>query len=323
MVSRSTIFIGSSKEALPVASAIKTSLSEDFAVEIWNEHLFQMGEDTLTGLLRFVNYYDFGLLVMTNDDICKSRGNKSRSPRDNVVLELGMFMGALGRRRSFPIIVPAGKSSPKLPTDLLGNTHLTLSSGHLPRPDSEKLKQEMLPLKRALYERSEEAYLDLLPSTGLAIGYFENFVLPTCLEIARLQDVKIGRKKIAIKSNNFDFTIVLPKTLSDASVAGATMFFKSQQVQQIAIPLSNRSYPTYVSSNVAGDRINIFDFPTTLRASHDAVRIALAGSFMGTTRHHASLDQKEIANFAKTLRILLQKPDAASIRDNVKIVQAN
>lgn len=319
---KSTIFIGSSKEALPVAKAIKASLSGEFEVDIWNENLFEFGEDTLTGLLRFVNYYDFGLLVITDDDITQSRGARSGSPRDNVVLELGMFMGALGRRRCFPVVCPASKFSPKMPTDLLGTTRVNLSEGHLPVPNLPLLAEDLQQLKRELHERAKEAYLDLLPSTGLAIGYFENFVLPTCLEIARLPCVMVGGKEFAIKGDNFEFTIVLPKSLSDASRAGATKFFKSERVEHIVIQLPNRSYPTYVSSEITAGRVNIFDFPTTLRASHEAVRIALAGQFLGQTRHHDSLDRKEIANFSKTLNILLQKPDAANIRDNIRIIQA-
>ena len=49
-----SIFIGSSSEALSLAKAIKRELSGDYQAEIWSERLFELGEDTLNNLFRFV-----------------------------------------------------------------------------------------------------------------------------------------------------------------------------------------------------------------------------------------------------------------------------
>ncbi len=87
-----SIFIGSSSEALSLAKAIKRELSTNYHVEIWSEHLFELGEDTLNNLLRFIQCYDFAIFVVTGDDFSKSRGKNTKSPRDNVIFELGLFM---------------------------------------------------------------------------------------------------------------------------------------------------------------------------------------------------------------------------------------
>jgi predicted nucleotide-binding protein len=48
-------------------------------------------------------------------------------PRDNVVFELGLFIGALGRRRVF-VVIPRGAEI-KIPTDLLGLTPISYAPG--------------------------------------------------------------------------------------------------------------------------------------------------------------------------------------------------
>jgi hypothetical protein len=61
---------------------------------------------------------DFAVLTLTPDDQLESRGQTSMAPRDNVLFELGLFMGRLGRERTY--FVCDKKHDLKLPTDLLG-----------------------------------------------------------------------------------------------------------------------------------------------------------------------------------------------------------
>ena len=63
---------------------------------------------------------DFAVLTLTPDDQSKSRGKVTRAPRDNVLLELGLFMGHLGRDRTY--FVCDKNQNLKIPTDLLGVT---------------------------------------------------------------------------------------------------------------------------------------------------------------------------------------------------------
>lgn len=63
---------------------------------------------------------DFAALVLTADDQTTSRGKKKASPRDNVIFELGLLMGALGRERVF--ILKPRNVDVRIPSDLLGVT---------------------------------------------------------------------------------------------------------------------------------------------------------------------------------------------------------
>ena len=66
------------------------------------------------------------MLVLGPDDEVVSRNEKSDAPRDNVILELGLFMGALSHERTF-MIIPR-EYDIKVPTDLRGLTSLSYKS---------------------------------------------------------------------------------------------------------------------------------------------------------------------------------------------------
>ena len=55
-----------------------------------------------------------------------TRGVDTVAPRDNVILELGMCIGAMGRKRAF-LVRPRGVEL-KIPTDLLGITPIDYKS---------------------------------------------------------------------------------------------------------------------------------------------------------------------------------------------------
>ncbi len=115
------VFIGSSREALPLARGLKATLEEWAEVRVWDEDLFEPGRYALEDLLRFTRTFDVGVFVLADDDLVTSRGVSQASPRDNVVFEAGIFFGALGRERVF-LFVPA--SATKMPSDLFGLTTL-------------------------------------------------------------------------------------------------------------------------------------------------------------------------------------------------------
>ena len=119
-----TIFIGSSSEGLATANCIYRSLRRTSIVpHLWTEGVFECSKTTIEDLVRTANASDFAVIVLTSDDVTRSRGRAVSSPRDNVVFELGLFMGALSRDRTY-VIAQKGVNL-KLPTDLLGVTLLT------------------------------------------------------------------------------------------------------------------------------------------------------------------------------------------------------
>lgn len=120
---RPVIFIGCSVEGLTVANEIQLGLSHDYVVPtVWTNNIFKPGSGTMETLEVRIDHADFGILVCTPDDriINDRRGVDTEAPRDNVILELGMCLGAMGRKRAF-FVRPRGVDL-KVPTDLLGIT---------------------------------------------------------------------------------------------------------------------------------------------------------------------------------------------------------
>lgn len=122
------LFVGSSKEAVAYARAIKSHLQPVVEVTVWDEADFKPGRATLENLAAFLPKYDFAVLLLTSDDLTESRGLLTLTPRDNIIFELGLFMGHLGRDRTF--LVYSEDTRPKIPTDLHGITFLSFDSSH-------------------------------------------------------------------------------------------------------------------------------------------------------------------------------------------------
>ena len=122
------MFIGSSKESLPIAQAIRFNLDyDDFLLRLWTDGVFGASQFPIIELERQVQESDFAVLVLGADDEVVSRSEKSDAPRDNVIFELGLFMGALSHERTF-MIIPRDCDI-KIPTDLLGLTSLNYKPG--------------------------------------------------------------------------------------------------------------------------------------------------------------------------------------------------
>lgn len=117
---RPRIFIGSSSEGLTVAEALQLNLDHDAEVTIWSQGVFGLSGGSLETLVKALPSFDFAILVLTPDDLTESRGDTQPSPRDNVLFELGLFIGHLGRERCFIVFDRTKKL--KLPSDLAGIT---------------------------------------------------------------------------------------------------------------------------------------------------------------------------------------------------------
>lgn len=122
---RPVVFIGSSVEGLHIAEQIQAGLGHvDAVVKIWSNNVFTASRGTIEALEQVVASADFGVFVFSPDDrvVNEQREIDRRAPRDNVILELGMCLGVLGRDRTF-FALPRGADL-KIPTDLLGVTPL-------------------------------------------------------------------------------------------------------------------------------------------------------------------------------------------------------
>ena len=126
MSSKPRLFIASSVERLDLAYAVQEELEHTAEATVWTQGAFELSRSTMESLLDILSESDFGLFVFAPDDVTQVRGGEKRTVRDNVVFELGLFVGRLGPERSF-IIAPAATEM-HLPTDLLGITPATFDA---------------------------------------------------------------------------------------------------------------------------------------------------------------------------------------------------
>ena len=120
---RPKVFIGSSSEGEKYAKAMQLLLDKKCEVTIWSQGVFGLSQGTLESLILALDKFDFAILLLTPDDMVSSRDETKQSPRDNVLFELGLFVGGLGRNRTF--IVYDRTKTIKLPSDLVGITAAT------------------------------------------------------------------------------------------------------------------------------------------------------------------------------------------------------
>jgi Ni,Fe-hydrogenase maturation factor len=117
---RPVVFIGSSVEGLGVAEGLQARLDYFCESVVWDQGVFGAGRGSLENLLRQLRKSDFAILVVDAHDTAIVRGEEKKLPRDNVIFELGLFMGHLGPDRTFMVFNRA--QPPNLPTDLAGIT---------------------------------------------------------------------------------------------------------------------------------------------------------------------------------------------------------
>ncbi len=118
------MFIGSSVERLNLAYAVQQILEYDVEATVWNQNIFLPSRTTMDALSKELNRTDFALFIFAPDDTVRIRDIDKSAVRDNVILELGLFIGRLGVERCF-VIVPRGTQDLRLPTDLFGLTAAT------------------------------------------------------------------------------------------------------------------------------------------------------------------------------------------------------
>jgi hypothetical protein len=115
------LFIASSVEGLDVAYAVQENLEYEFEVTVWPQGIFQLSKTALTSLLAQFHSFDGAVFVFSPDDTAVIRGKEQPVVRDNVLFELGLFIGKLGPEKCF-ILKPRTFSELHFPSDLLGLT---------------------------------------------------------------------------------------------------------------------------------------------------------------------------------------------------------
>jgi hypothetical protein len=122
-------FLSSSYEQLSIATTLEEHLTnEGLEPKVWRNDVHEVAQYNLESLFNQAMLSDFAVFIFAPDDEVTIRGNSFSVVRDNVLFELGLFTGILGKNRSY--ILQSEEKPMRLPSDLEGLTTLKY------RPDS-------------------------------------------------------------------------------------------------------------------------------------------------------------------------------------------
>lgn len=307
------IFIGSSGEGLKVAQYIKHELLKaDFEVFLWTDDIFKANNSVLETLLKEASLFDFGIMVATKDDFTTKRDKEFTTARDNVVFEFGLFLGRLGANRAFVI----QEKGTELPSDLYGITVPRFEMSDNLNSNYE-LNNEIEKIVKTIKEKIQLGELGLLPSTVLAIGYFENFVSLICESLNMSNELEVKGKKY----KKFQFNIVIPKDLDADIKKRAKIYFKNKSLEEIEIPASSRSYPIHVQfdDDSSDEILQLYDMPTTIGGIDKAIEMFMKKGHIGKTEQQKLLEERELRNFQTTLENLIAND--AFTKEMVKVIK--
>jgi uncharacterized SAM-dependent methyltransferase len=137
------IFIGSSTESKSLAGALQESLKDELTPVLWSQLGLPLSGSVIDGLEEEIDAADFAAFILAPDDKVEIRGEESKATRDNVLLELGLARGLLGKDRTF-LVLPSGRENEfRLPSDIVGLVAATYELAEV-NADPDNLKRVLL-----------------------------------------------------------------------------------------------------------------------------------------------------------------------------------
>lgn len=359
-IGRPSIFVGSSRESMPIAERVRKGFPEDeFVVDPWYSGVF--GKTSSTGgdmsnaewLKNFTDIYDYAIFIFAPDDEMKSltrfdtpdgSARNAMGTRHNVVYEFGLFMGRIGAKKTFILFDDSVEDFVKLFfTDLVENLNDTAVKSNsdfrielykykgnytqylknketeLPYEDS-SIGAAIDKIGEQIKTSFNDVEISFLPSTSLAIGYFNN-----CIErfVRAVYVVKHGLpypknwKQDGLtdpafleivdcinKGKEVKLKVIIPDRLEDAISENFNKYLPSDKFQSRPFPTANR--PLTIACHLIGlqetsKTLSFYDVPTTMNSSLEAIE-------MVTTHEEIRelLRQKERRNFRKALEYKMQ-----------------
>lgn len=312
---KTRIFIGSSSEGIDVAKRIKTFFAPEYDCFLWTDDIFRNNESFLETLVKSASLFDFGFMVFSADDKTTIRDQHFESPRDNVLFEYGLFLGRVGLDRAFVI----AETDAKIPTDMLGITQTryeTIVNSKGIKVATDSLESSLQKLKKQIDENVQLGHLGLLPSTVIAISYFEGFVkLAAEWLVENTPELMINNHKF----NKASLKIVMPESLDTDIKRSAMMYYKRHGLEETRIDTKHRNYPIHFASKTEDGILEVYDMPTILTGIDKAIDMYFRVGHIGKTNEQKLAEDHEMNNFKRVLQLLINED--AFCRECVEIIE--
>lgn len=286
------IFIGSSNEGHSVAEQIKKEINKQLGdwieCETWKDgNVFTQNKNTLDCLVRASRRYDYGILVASKDDILLKRLKFGFAIRDNVLFEMGLFLGSLGLQRAFLIT----SDSISLPSDYAGVTIIKYNKKNL----GDKIGN----IVHEIAKTKSSFNLKPVPAAALAFGYFENFVLP------------FAKRQYALKTD-FLLNILLPSNIADIDAQKSS--YKTEH------PSTETTGGRPIAFEYNDNTGHFWDIPTTLITIYHLIDYMVPSNELGINVEKEEWVQHELRNFGGTLEMLIHKQGTYLKNINIEFI---
>lgn len=186
MKTRVRLFIGSSSEALPFAEALQENLESIAECTVWNQGVFELSKSVYGAIIEELCKHDYAAFVFAPDDVAIIRGHKKPVTRDNVIFELGLFAGIMGREKAF-IVSPTDVDDFHLPSDLAGIIYAGYKSKRSDGNDIAALAVAAGKIKRQIAKNVASGEIPRLEK----IGWFTDFMPRFPELLKRAKDVEV------------------------------------------------------------------------------------------------------------------------------------
>jgi len=304
-----TLFIGSAKSSEDYAKRVRHYLDNTADCTVWSDRFFELNVGTLDNLCKKLTSFDFAVFIGSKDDLTVAKKQVFETIRDNVLFEYGLYTGALGPQRTFLLV----EEGAKVPTDLSGVSLLFFDSDESLHSACEKLR---LVIEA---ETNDRTRVSLLPSTAIAIAYYQNFLHPICCDInASNSAVMLGNSEESVRYTEAEVAVILPERLYPDTKQYAGIYYKKHNYKECDIVLSPpRKRPVFM--DFADNCLKIYDVPTILNAAYLAVDLFMGTDYIGRKEDKEKCLGKELQNFKKTLELLIGNDPVS--KEYAKIIQ--
>lgn len=288
------IFIGSSSEGLCLAELAKEILEPEFEVTIWNDTaVFNTNNNVLHDLLKATLLCDFGILLGTTDDTVIVRGQKMRQSRDNVLFELGLFMGRLSLSKCAFVV----EEELKILSDIKGISLAIFSKKKL-----NSFKTAILKVRDS-FKPQRDSSVNFFPSSTLASVYFENLISPTCNYLIDKRGFEFDGKKY----ENCLIKIIIPEKLDKDLNFQFENIKKGRSTKSVSFHYAGRPRFINIETEIKDNKLVFIDFPTILTGINYAIQNLLPNDFNSTSKDYESILSRELERFIVTLENLASR----------------
>lgn len=292
------VFIGSSSEELPLAEIAKKQLSAEFDVTVWNDNLwdtavFRLNQNFLSDLMKASLQFDFGILLGTADDKVQYRGNEVLQPRDNVLFELGLFIGRLGTSKCAFVI----DKEVKFPSDFQGITLARFS-----KSDTSTFEQAIEQVA-AVFRASSETDVNFFPSATLAAVYFENLISPICKYVVENGGFTVDDKLYSKCKIN----VLIPERINNDVNFQFEKLKAGMTTKNVSFRYAGRPRNISIDTQASGDTLEFIDFPTIIAGINYAISNLLPNDFSKLSPDYDAILDRELNRFITTIKLLLIK----------------